>query len=81
MADLLEAGIIRPSQSSYCALVVMVPTPHRPWSMCADYRYLKKITIKDKILIPFIDELLDKLHGAFCWRHLPPYTLILVNLP
>ena len=66
VAEMLEVGIIRPSQSFYSAPVVMVCNIDGSWCMCPDYRDLKKITIKDKIPIPFIDELLDKLHGAFC---------------
>jgi hypothetical protein len=62
--EMLGDGIIRPSQSSYYASVVMVLNKEGSWRMCPDCRELNKSTIKDKFSILVIDELLDELHGA-----------------
>ena len=68
--EMLEASIVRPSQSSYSTPMVMVPNPDGSWCMCPNYRDLNKFTIKDKFPIPIIDELLDELHGVVVFTKL-----------
>ena len=70
IAEMLEAGMIQPSQSSFSALVVLVHKKYGSWHMRLDYREFNKLTIKDKFPISVIDELLDKLHGAIYFTKL-----------
>jgi hypothetical protein len=62
--ELLIVGVIHPSMIPYSSPIVMVLKKEGSWGMCPDFRALNKLTIKDKFLIPVIDDLLDELSGA-----------------
>ena len=62
--DLLKCGVISKSKSPCAALVVLVRKKDGSFRLCIDYRGLNKVTIKNKFPIPFIDEMIDELHGA-----------------
>ena len=61
---LLDLGLIRPSSSPYASSVVLVKKKDGTLRTCIEFRSLNKKTIKNRYLIPRIDELMDELFGA-----------------
>ena len=60
---LLYKGFIQPSSSPWGAPALFVKKKDGSLRMCIDYHQLNKVTIKNKYLLPHIDDLFDKLQG------------------
>jgi hypothetical protein len=61
---MLDADVIRPSQSPWSSPVVLVRKKDQSLRFCIDYRRLNEVTKKDAYNLPRIEETLDHLHGA-----------------
>ena len=64
LQKLLEKGFIRPSVSPWGAPVLFVKKKHGTLWLCIDHRKLNKLTVKNKYLLPKIDDLFNQLKGA-----------------
>jgi hypothetical protein len=64
LKELLEKGFSRPSSSLWRAPVTFVLMKYGAQRLCVDYRALNEVTVKNKYLLPRIDDLFDQLCGA-----------------
>ncbi|CAM5097664.1 unnamed protein product [Natator depressus] len=62
--DMLQMGVIRPSESPWASPVLLVPKPDGEIQFCVDYRKLNAVTHPDNYPMPHTDELLEKLGRA-----------------
>ncbi|XP_026396801.1 uncharacterized protein LOC113291491 [Papaver somniferum] len=64
VSEMLSSGVIQPSHIPFAAPILLVKKKDCTWRFCVNYRNLNDITVKDKFLIPLIEELLDELNGS-----------------
>nr|GEX53507.1 putative reverse transcriptase domain-containing protein [Tanacetum cinerariifolium] len=64
LQELFDKGFIRPSSSPWGALVLFDKKKDGSFRMCIDYRELNKLTVKNRYLLPRIDDLFDQLQGS-----------------
>eukprot|EP00253_Pinus_taeda_P021466 PITA_21466 len=58
--ELLQKGHIRPSSLPCGSPIVLIQKEDGTWRLCIDYRALKNVTVRNRYLIPRIDDLLDQ---------------------
>ncbi|GJU26603.1 putative reverse transcriptase domain-containing protein [Tanacetum coccineum] len=64
LKELSDKGFIRPSSSAWGAPVLFVKKKDGSFRMCIDYLELNKLTVKNRYLLPRIDDLFDQLQGS-----------------
>ncbi|GKC51228.1 putative reverse transcriptase domain-containing protein [Tanacetum coccineum] len=64
LQELFDKEFIRPSSSPWGAPVLFVKKKYGSFRMCIDYRGLNKLTVKNRYLLPRIDDLFDQLQGS-----------------
>nr|GEW29740.1 putative reverse transcriptase domain-containing protein [Tanacetum cinerariifolium] len=64
LKELSEKGFIRSRSSPWGAPVLFVKKKDISFCMCIDYRELNKLTVKNRYLLPRIDDQFDQLQGS-----------------
>ena len=64
LQDMLEAGVIHPSQSPWCNAVVLVRKKDGTLCFCVDFRCLNAWMKKDLYPLPHIQEVLESMAGS-----------------
>ncbi|GJY49691.1 putative reverse transcriptase domain-containing protein [Tanacetum coccineum] len=64
LQELFDKGFIRPSSSTWGALVLFLLKKDSSFRRCINYRELNKLTVKNRYPLPRIDDLFDQLPGS-----------------
>lgn len=61
LSKLVEAGLIQPSKAPYGAPILFQKKQDGSLRMCVDYSALNKVIVKNKYLVPLVQDLMDRL--------------------
>ena len=64
LQEILDKGFVRPNVSPWGVPVLFVKKKDDTLRMCIDYRQINKVTVKNKYMLPRIEDLFDQLKGA-----------------
>jgi len=62
--EMLNTGVIQPSNSPWSSPVCMVRKKDGSFRFCIDYRRMNAVTVKDAFPVPDVKDALDSLRGA-----------------
>jgi hypothetical protein len=64
VAKMLKSGLVTSSLSPFASPVLLAKKKDGTWRFCVDYTKMNAATIKNKFLMPIIDEFLDEIDEA-----------------
>jgi hypothetical protein len=64
VTELIKKGVVIESMSPCSILTLLTPKKDNKWRMCIDSKAINKITVKYKLPISFLDDMMDVLAEA-----------------
>lgn len=77
--QLLAQGFIGASNNPFSLMVILIRKKDEGWMLYIDYNAHNMTTIKDRFLIPTIDDLLGELNGATIFSKLDVLDQVIIK--